>query len=148
MTPPPHGPPSHSVQGGVGARKIQERQNVRVAQETIEALMGRMAVGGSQGSSHHQEHPDIPLPPIIASKDNHLPHCPPRPPAPQGSRKGPGGSGQCQRPHWKPVPGPETSFLVAEEGVAHQSGRSTPTPPPAYLAYLEELTRSGLGRVS
>lgn len=37
---PPHGPPSHSVQGGVGARKIQERQNIRTAQETIQALMG------------------------------------------------------------------------------------------------------------
>lgn len=101
-------------------------------------------MGGSQGSPH-QELPDIPLPQVIASKDNHSPHCPPKPPVPQGSQKGPSGSGQCQRPHWKPVPGLETSFLVAEEGVAQQSGRSTPTLPPAYPTYLEVSTLSALG---
>lgn len=35
----PRGPPSHTVQGGVGAGEIQERQNIRTAQETVEALV-------------------------------------------------------------------------------------------------------------
>lgn len=38
--PSPHGAPPHSVQGGVGACEIQERQHVRTAQEAIEALAG------------------------------------------------------------------------------------------------------------
>lgn len=37
---PYRSPPTHSVQGGVGACEIQGRQNVRTAQETIEALAG------------------------------------------------------------------------------------------------------------
>lgn len=70
--------------------------------------------GRSQGSPH-RELPETPLtavPPTATPKYRHSPHYPPRPPVPPGSRKDPGGSGQSQRPHWKPGPGLEPSFLV------------------------------------
>lgn len=104
----PHRPPSHSVQGGFGAREIQERQNIRTAQETIEALMrgqGREGVRDHLTKSSLTSHCPQSLPPKttthpIVLRGPQRPRVPGKVQVGQGGVKGHIGS-QCpaQRPH-------------------------------------------------